>query len=139
MCDSLGLVKQNSTNQSAISKDFDYKEKISIVYNILQDNILVLKEIYQFIEYILYQETEVKSDVFLIGELGKSTLNDLLLMLKDAKVNQSPPSVIASLVIQILQKQISPDISDSVIDVAKVYDKLFILSLIHISEPTRPY
>lgn len=126
MCDSLGLVKQNSTNQSAISKDFDYKEKISIVYNILQDNILVLKEIYQFIEYILYQETEVKSDVFLIGELGKSTLNDLLLMLKDAKVNQSPPSVIVSLVIQILQKQISPDISDSVIDVAKVYDKLFI-------------
>jgi hypothetical protein len=47
-------------------------------------------------------------------------------MLKEAKSNQSPPSVIASLVIQILQKQISPDISDSVIDVAKVYDKLFI-------------
>ena len=71
-----------------------------------------------------------KSDVFLIGELGKSTLNDLLLMLKDAKSNQSPPSVIASLVIQILQKQISPDISDSVIDVAKVYDKLFIYGIL---------
>lgn len=126
MCDSLGLVKQNNTNQSAKSKDFDYKEKISIVYNILLDNIRVLKEIYQFIEYILNQSTEPKSDVFIIGELGNSTLEDLLSMLKTAKLNQSPPSVIASFVVQILQKQISSDISDVVIGITKVYDKLFI-------------
>lgn len=126
MCDSLGLVKQNSTNQSAKSKDFDYKEKLSLVYNVINNNALVAKQIYQFIEYILRQDVEPTSDVFIVGEIGKSTLDDLLVMLKNAKDNQSPPSVISSLVIQILQKQLSEDISDYVIDVAKQYDKLFI-------------
>jgi hypothetical protein len=126
MCDSLGLVKQNSTNQSAKSKDFDYKEKLSLVYNVINNNALVAKQIYQFIEYILRQDVEPTSDVFIVGEIGKSTLDDLLVMLKTAKDNQSPPSVISSLVIQILQKQLSEDISDYVIDVAKQYDKLFI-------------
>lgn len=126
MCDSLGLVKQNSTNQSAKSKDFDYKEKLSLVYNVINNNTLVAKQIYQFIEYILRQDVEPTSDVYIVGEIGKSTLDDLLLMLKTAKDNQSPPSVISSLVIQILQKQLSEDISDYVIDVAKQYDKLFI-------------
>ena len=50
----------------------------------------------------------------------------MTLTLKDAKLNQSPPSVIESLVVQILQKQLSSNISDVVIDTAKVYDKLFI-------------
>ena len=126
MCDSLGLVKQNNTNQSAVSKDFDYKQSVSTSYNVIINNISVLKEIYQFIEYILNKGVEPKSDVFIIGELGNSTLEDLLLMLKTAKSNQSPPSVIASFVVQILQKQISSDISDVVIGITKVYDKLFI-------------
>jgi hypothetical protein len=126
MCDSLGLVKQNNTNQSAVSKDFDYKQSVSTSYNVIINNISVLKEIYQFIEYILNKGVEPKSDVFIIGELGNSTLEDLLLMLKTAKSNQSPPSVIASFVVQILQKQISSDISDVVIGITKIYDKLFI-------------
>jgi len=126
MCDSLGLVKQNSTNQSAKSKDFDYKEKISLIYNIKQDDIRVVKEVYQLIEYILTQNTDVKSDVYLVGELGTSTLEDLLVMLKTAKENQSPPHVISSLVVQILQKQLSPEYSDVIIGIAKEYDKLFI-------------
>lgn len=125
MEDSLGLVKRNDTNQSGTSKDFDWRGTISMVYNILLDNIRVLKLVYQSIEEIT-NNTEPTSDVYLVGEIGKSTLTDLLVMLKNAKTNQSPPSVITSLVIQILQKQLSGDISDSVINVAKVYDKLFI-------------
>lgn len=126
MCDSLGLVKQNNTNQSALSKEFDYKEKISIVYNIAQDNIRVLKEIYQFIEYIFNQDAEPTTDVYLVGEIGKSSLSELQVMLKEAKDNQAPPSVISSIIVQIMQKMLPEDMSDAVINVAKEYDKLFI-------------
>lgn len=126
MCDSLGLVKQNNTNQSALSKEFDYKEKISVVYNIAQDNIRVLKEIYQFIEYIFNQDAESTTDVYLVGEIGKSSLSELQVMLKQAKDNQAPPNVISTMVVQIMQKMLSEDISDVVINVAKEYDKLFI-------------
>lgn len=126
MCDSLGLVKQNNTNQSALSKEFDYKEKISVVYNIAQDDIRVLKEIYQFIEYIFNQDAEPTTDVYLVGEIGKSSLSELQVMLKQAKDNQAPPNVISAMVVQIMQKMLSEDISDVVINVAKEYDKLFI-------------
>ena len=126
MCDSLGLVKQNNTNQSALSKEFDYKEKISVVYDIAQDNIRVLKEIYQFIEYIFNQDAEPTTDVYLVGEIGKSSLSELQVMLKQAKDNQAPPNVISAMVVQIMQKMLSEDISDVVINVAKEYDKLFI-------------
>lgn len=126
MCDSLGLVKQNNTNQSALSKEFDYKEKISVVYNIAQDDIRVLKEIYQFIEYIFNQDAEPTTDVYLVGEIGKSSLSELQVMLKQAKDNLAPPNVISAIVVQMMQKMLSEDISDVVINVAKEYDKLFI-------------
>ncbi len=126
MCDSLGLVKQNNTNQSGLSKEYDWKGTLSMVLNMFNDNMRVLQDIYRNIEYILSPQTDPTTTVFLVGEIGNSTLNDLTLTLKDAKLNQSPPSVIESLVVQILQKQLSSNISDVVIDTAKVYDKLFI-------------
>ncbi|MGV8130474.1 MAG: hypothetical protein ACP5N7_00045, partial [Candidatus Pacearchaeota archaeon] len=42
------------------------------------------------------------------------------------KDNQAPPNVISTMVVQIMQKMLSEDISDVVINVAKEYDKLFI-------------
>ena len=41
MCEALGLVKQNYTNQSGVSKAFDFKDKISTIYKIFNDNINV--------------------------------------------------------------------------------------------------
>jgi hypothetical protein len=72
MCEALGLIKQNNTNQSAVSKEFDYKEKISVIYKIFQDNLQVCQEVYRFIEYILLNQEQQTSQVYLVGELGKS-------------------------------------------------------------------
>lgn len=126
MCDSLGLVKQNLTNQSGISKEFDYKQQLSLIYKILLDNIRVIKYFYRKSEEFLNIGGEVSSDVYLVGEIGKSSVEELLVKLKDAKTNQSPPHVIMSIIDQIYQKQISQEISETVIDIAKKYDKLYI-------------
>ena len=46
-CASLGLVKPpNMTNQSGVSKSFDYQQKIDMIYSILEDSKRVLKEVY---------------------------------------------------------------------------------------------
>ena len=126
MCEALGLVKQNFTNQSGVSKAFDYKEKLSTIFKIFNDNIRVNEEIYQSIEYFLIDENVQTSQVYLVGELGKSSVSDLLAKLTEAKTNQAPASIISSLVEQIYQKVLSPDVSDLIIGIAKYYDKLFI-------------
>ncbi len=126
MCEALGLLKQNFTNQSGVSKQFDYKEKLSTIYKILQNNMRVCSEIYQYIEYMLVNEEEQTSMVYLVGEVGASTVNDLLTKLTEAKTNQAPASVITSLIDQIYQKTLPQDISDAVIKSAKYYDKLYI-------------
>lgn len=126
VCESLGLVKQNFTNQSGVSKGFDYKEKISTIYKIFTDNLRVAKEVYQFIEYILFDEQTQTTDLYLVGEIGKATVSDLLIKLTEAKTNQSPSFVITSLIDQIYTKTLPPDISEFVIKVAKMYDKLYI-------------
>jgi len=126
MCEALGLIKQNNTNQSAVSKEFDYKEKLSVIYKIFQDNVNVCQEVYRFIEYILFNQEEQTSQVYLVGELGKSDVTDLLAKLSQAKTNQSPPSLISGLIDQIYQKLLPPDYSDLIIKTAKQYDKLYI-------------
>lgn len=126
MCEALGLLRQNFTNQSGVSKQFDYKEKLSTIYKILQDNIRVCTEIYQLIEYMLIDEREQNSVVYLVGEVGASSVNELLLKLSEAKKNQAPASIITSFIDQIYQKTLPQDVSDAVIRAAKYYDKLYI-------------
>lgn len=125
MCDSLGLVKQNNTNQSALSKEFDFKEKISVIYKIFNDNIRVAKEIYRHIEVILLRSATPVSEISLTGELGKTDLADLLDNLNTARTNNSPPFVIIGIIDQIYQKTLPPDIVDVIIQVAKKYDVLY--------------
>jgi hypothetical protein len=126
MCEALGLIKQNNTNQSAVSKEFDYKEKLSVIYKIFQDNTNVCQEIYRSIEYILLNQEQQPSQVYLVGELGKSDVTDLLVKLSESKTNQSPPSLISAIIDQIYQKLLPPDYSDLIIKIAKKYDKLYI-------------
>ena len=52
MCASLGLVSQNMTNQSGVSKSFDYQQKIDMIYSILEDSKRVLKEVYRLLTEI---------------------------------------------------------------------------------------
>ncbi len=126
MCEALGLLKQNFTNQSGVSKAFDYKEKISTIYKIFSNNIRVAEEIYRFIEYILKDEYNQSSIIELVGELGQSDLNDILTKLSEAKKNQSPVSVISNLVDMVYYKTLPKDIAQKIIKTAKFYDKLYI-------------
>jgi hypothetical protein len=126
MTEALGLVKQNFTNQSGVSKGFDYKEKISTIYKIFKDNVRVATQTYQLIEYFLVNENEQTTEIYLVGEIGKSSVTEILEKLTDAKTNQAPASMITSLIDQIYQKTLPPDISDLIIKVAKYYDKLYI-------------
>jgi hypothetical protein len=126
MTESLGLVKQNFTNQSGVSKGFDFKEKISTIYKIFYNNISVLENIYKSIEYFLVNEVEQVSQVYLVGEIGKSSVDDVLVKLSEAKKNQAPASLITSLIDQLYQKTLSPEYSDLIIKTAKYYDKLYI-------------
>lgn len=126
MCESLGLLKQNFTNQSGVSRQFDYKEKLSVIYKIAQNNIKVCEDIYRFIEYFLVDEAEQMTTVYLVGEIGYSSINDLLAKLSESKTNQSPPSIISAIIDQIYAKSLPPDYSDLIIDIAKFYDKLYI-------------
>ena len=126
MTEALGLVKQNFTNQSGVSKGFDFKEKISTIYKIFYNNISVLENIYKSIEYFLVNEVEQVSQVYLVGEIGKSSVDDVLVKLSEAKKNQAPASLITSLIDQLYQKTLSPEYSDLIIKTAKYYDKLYI-------------
>lgn len=126
MTEALGLLKQNYTNQSGVSKSFDWKEKLSTISKIFHDNIRVAKEIYRNIEYLIIDEDEQTSTVSLIGELGTSDLNTLLERLTEAKKNMSPATVITGLIDQIYRKILPSEYSDLIIKVAKKYNKLYI-------------
>lgn len=126
MTEALGLVKQNFTDQSAVSKEYDYKQQISTIYKIFSDNARVATAIYRMIEYFLVDENEQTTEVYLVGEIGKSTVTDLLEKLSEAKKNNSPASIITSFLDQIYQKTLPQDISDLVIKISKKYDKLYI-------------
>lgn len=134
MTEALGLVKQNFTNQSGVSKGFDYKEKISTIYKIFQDNVRVLTGVYHLIEYFLVNENEQTTEVYLVGEIGKSSLSDLLEKLKEAKENKAPASVVTSLIDQIYQKTLPPNVSDIVVSVAKKYDKMYMYGSNEVTE-----
>lgn len=126
MCEALGLLKQNYTNQSAVSKSFDWKEKLSTIYKIFNNNIRVASEIYRHIEYLLVDENNQTSSIYLIGELGTSSLDELLERLTEAKKNMSPPYIIMGFIDQIYNKTLPREYSDLIIKVAKDYNKLYI-------------
>ena len=125
MCEALGLVKQNYTNQSGVSKAFDFKEKISTITKVFNDNIRVAKEVYRLIEYLLLDENVQSTEISAIGELGQMTVDDLMAKLTESKTNQSPPYVISSLVDQIYKKTLPATYAPIVIKTAKFYDKLY--------------
>lgn len=126
MCESLGLLKQNLTNQSGVSKGFDYQQKLSVIYTVLKDNIRVLQYIYRATEQFKNLTQEPVSQVYLVGELGKSSVSDLLTQLSEAKKNFSPPNVIMDLIDQIYIKTLNPEWGELVVDIAHEYDKLYI-------------
>ena len=128
MCEALGLIKQNYTNQSGVSKAFDFKDKISTIYKIFNDNINVAQDIYRFIEYFLIDETVQYSELYLIGEIGTSTLSDLFTELDMARKGNAPSFVISSILDKIYLKSLPPNIAERVLSVAKQFDKLYIYS-----------
>ena len=129
MTEALGLLKQNYTNQSGVSKEFDWKEKLSTISKIFNDNIRVAKEIYQHIEYLIIDEEVQTSTITLVGELGYSDLDSLLEKLTEAKKNMSPASIITGLIDQIYRKTLPSEYADFIIKVAKKYNKLYIYGL----------
>ncbi len=129
MTEALGLLKQNYTNQSGVSKSFDWKEKLSTISKIFHDNIRVAKEIYQHIEYLIIDEEVQTSTITLVGELGYSDLDSLLEKLTEAKKNMSPASIIIGLIDQIYRKTLPSEYADFIIKVAKKYNKLYIYGL----------
>ncbi len=129
MTEALGLLKQNYTNQSGVSKEFDWKEKLSTISKIFHDNIRVAKEIYRNIEYLIIDEEVQTSTITLVGELGYSDLDSLLEKLTEAKKNMSPASIIIGLIDQIYRKTLPSEYADFIIKVAKKYNKLYIYGL----------
>lgn len=129
MTEALGLLKQNYTNQSGVSKEFDWKEKLSTISKIFNDNIRVAKEIYRHIEYLIIDEEVQTSTITLVGELGYSDLDSLLEKLTEAKKNMSPASIIIGLIDQIYRKTLPSEYADFIIKVAKKYNKLYIYGL----------
>lgn len=129
MTEALGLLKQNYTNQSGVSKEFDWKEKLSTISKIFNDNIRVAKEIYRHIEYLIIDEEVQTSTITLVGELGYSDLDSLLEKLTEAKKNMSPSSIITGLIDQIYRKTLPSEYADFIIKVAKKYNKLYIYGL----------
>lgn len=125
MCDSLGLIKQNMTNQSGLSKSFDWMQKIKLINMILVDNLRVLKEVYMACEVVLNPSIEPTSDVKLIGEVADNSLTGLLERLEIAKKNQSPMGVIYELIENIYLKSNTSIYAPKAISIAKNYDILF--------------
>jgi len=125
MLNSLGIIKQNLTNQSGYSKSFDYEQSKKAITRIFNDNINVLKSVYQLAELAINPKKEPITEVYAIGELGENTLEDLLDKLKKAKENASPSNVITSIVEAIYLKTLSPEFAELIIDIAKDYDILF--------------
>lgn len=128
MCEALGLIKQNYTNQSGVSKAFDFKDKISTIYKIFNDNINVAQDIYRFIEYFLIDEQIQTTELYLIGEIGTSTMADLLNELDSARKGNAPTFIISSILDKIYLKSLPPNIAERVLSVAKQFDKLYIYS-----------
>ena len=128
MCEALGLIKQNYTNQSGVSKAFDFKDKISTIYKIFNDNINVAQDIYRFIEYFLIDEQIQTTELYLIGEIGTSTMADLLNELDFARKGNAPTFIISSILDKIYLKSLPPNIAERVLSVAKQFDKLYIYS-----------
>ena len=124
MLNSLGIVKQNMTNQSGVSKSYDWKQSIKIIYSMLNDSMGLLQWFYRTIEQV--SGTEPSTKVYLVGELEATTLEDLLNKLLIAKQNQSPPNIIESIIDSILLKTLNPEFSELVVEIAKEYDILYL-------------
>ena len=124
MLNSLGIIKQNNTNQSGESKSYDWKQMVKMTKLILLDKLKTLESFYKMIEEI--NELQPTSTVYLAGELSDETLEDLLFKLKMAKVNQAPPFVIEDILDKIYLKTLNPNYAELIIKIAKKYDILYI-------------
>jgi hypothetical protein len=124
MLNALGIVRQNMTNQSGVSKSFDLEQGKKIVIKVVEDNIRVLKEWYRLVEH--FYSIEPTIDIYISGEITDYTLNDLLLMLDNARKNSSPPSVLTNIIDTIYDRTINKNFSERIIRIAKKYDILYI-------------
>ena len=124
MLNALGIVRQNMTNQSGVSKSFDLEQGKKIVIKVVEDNIRVLKEWYRLVEQ--FYSIEPTIDIYVSGEITDYTLNDLLAMLDNARKNNSPPSILTNIIDTIYDRTINKNFSEKIIRIAKKYDILYV-------------
>lgn len=128
MCASLGLVSQNMTNQSGVSKSFDYQQKIDMIYAILDDSKRIIKEIYSLLTEIYRVKGEYKEvSVSHIGELRMHTEQGIYEQYKRAKESNAMPYVQEQAIDAILLHTLGDsDTTRTIIRWAKVLDKLYV-------------
>lgn len=126
MLNALGIVKQNMTNQSGVSKSFDVQQNKKLIKKIVLDNLRVIREWYNLVceFYNIKKETEV----YIIGDIVDNSVDEILESLAKAKQNGSPPNVIQTLIDNIYLKTINPKYAEQIINIAKKYDILYLYS-----------
>lgn len=126
MCNSLGLVNQNMTNQSGTSKAFDYKQKLDTINEILTDSVRVLKELYGLLKAIIDESDVYNLAVRYISNIDSQIYSSTERLAK-AKAEGMPPfmqeGIIDAIYIDALGDS---DIVKAVLKWAKIYDKLYI-------------
>lgn len=128
MCQSLGLVNQNLTNQSGVSKSFDYIQKMDIINAILLESIDVIRNVYTIATEIKDKGGNYKDvNVSFYGELTDGTYADIVSKLKLSKENNLPPFIQEKYVDNIMMSSLGDsDITKKIIYWAKKLDKLYI-------------
>lgn len=128
MCQSLGLVSQNLTNQSGISKSFDYIQKLDIINAILIESMKIIKDVYTIATQIIdkggnYNEVSVTS----IGELTDGSISDVMTKITEAKNNNLPPFIQEKYVDNLILKTLgNSETTQKIIYWAKKIDKLYL-------------
>lgn len=127
MCDSLGLVSQNTTNQSGISKAFDFEQKLDIIYSMLDDSKRIVKELYVLLTEI-YKNIGDYSDVEVAhtGNVRIQTADTLYSDLKSLKEANAIPYLQAKALDAILYNALgNNETTKNVIFWAKKLDRLY--------------
>ncbi len=128
MCQSLGLVSQNLTNQSGISKSFDYIQKLDIINAILIESMRIIKDVYTIATQIIdkggnYNEVSVTS----ISELTDGSISDVMTKITEAKNNNLPPFIQEKYVDNLILKTLgNSETTQKIIYWAKKIDKLYL-------------
>lgn len=124
MCDSLGLVSQNMTNQSGISKAFDYQSKIDTINVIFLDSVRIVKEAYQILKSII--DINKIYDINVLYVFNVDTISSSEGKIKKAKAESMPTflqeKIYDSIYIEALGDSIE---TATVLKWAKKFDKLY--------------